>query len=122
ILKNIFEQNSYDFVLAEKQNWYPDISLISRTDEKIKFAIDIKTTYVLGRDQCNGFALGSHGEYFINKESNKNVQFPLSSYLGHYVLGVIYERKPGYGEDSFKIWRIDDLDKILSTISNFRFF
>ena len=41
------EQYGYHLVLAEKQNWYPDISLISKTNPAIKFALDLKTTYRL---------------------------------------------------------------------------
>ena len=64
ILKFAASQN-YSVVLAERQNWYPDISFVSRTDERIKFALDLKTTY---RDlkypgHVNGFTLGSHGAY-----------------------------------------------------------
>jgi hypothetical protein len=38
------EENGYALVTAEKQNYYPDISLVSGTDEH-KFALDFKTTY-----------------------------------------------------------------------------
>ena len=37
----------YEFavVLAEHQNYYPDISFIANQDSSIKFALDFKTTY-----------------------------------------------------------------------------
>lgn len=35
----------YKIVLAEHQNYYPDISFVKVDDEKIKFAVDFKTTY-----------------------------------------------------------------------------
>ena len=35
----------YKIVLAEHQNYYPDISFVKMTNEKIKFAVDFKTTY-----------------------------------------------------------------------------
>ena len=59
--------------LAAYQNWYPDFTFIKRDNPNIKFAVDLKTTY---RDEdypgfCNGFTLGSHGEYFINRTSAK---------------------------------------------------
>ena len=77
------QQHSYRIVLAEHQNWYPDLSFIHEVDSAVKFAVDIKTTY---RDPqypgyCNGFTLGSHGEYFRNRKSTKNIQFPYSEYL-----------------------------------------
>jgi len=37
----------YEIVLAEKQNWYPDLSFVNKKNPKIKFAVDIKTTYRL---------------------------------------------------------------------------
>ena len=76
-------ENNYYIVLAEQQNYYPDLSFIHAKDEKIKFALDLKTTYRLSDNPefCNGFTLGSHGEYFINRRSNKNIQFPYEEYL-----------------------------------------
>ncbi len=41
------EATGYDLVLAEHQNWYPDISFVKKSDPSIKFAVDIKTTYRL---------------------------------------------------------------------------
>lgn len=37
--------NGFKVVLAEHQNYYPDISLVKADDESIKFAIDFKTSY-----------------------------------------------------------------------------
>jgi hypothetical protein len=41
------KQNGYKMVLAEHQNWYPDITLIDVNDEDIKFALDIKNIELL---------------------------------------------------------------------------
>jgi len=80
--KQFAEKINFDIVLAEKQNWYPDLSFISKTNSSIKYAVDIKTTYRLTEYQgfCNGFTLGSHGEYFRNRSSKKNIQYPYSEY------------------------------------------
>lgn len=88
------EQHEYAIVLPEHQNYYPDLSFIDHHDPTIKFAVDFKTTYRLphAKDYCNGFTLGSHGEYFTTRTSRKNIQFPYSEYLGHYCLGIIYSR------------------------------
>lgn len=88
------ESINYNIVLAEKQNWYPDLSFVHKNNNKIKFAVDLKTTY---RDpnfsgHINGFTLGSHGTYFKDRTSRKNIQFPYSEYLGHFCLGIIYTR------------------------------
>lgn len=81
----------YKIILAEKQNWYPDLTLVNKSNEDIKFAIDIKTTF-RRNDKTAGFTLGSHGGYFKERDKEKNIQFPYNQYCGHYCLGVIYTR------------------------------
>jgi hypothetical protein len=117
-------ENDFDLVWAEKQNWYPDLSFVSKKDNNIKFAVDLKTTYRLEENHafCNGFTLGSHGEYFINRSSSKNIQFPYNQYLRHYCLGLLYSRKAlSYLEES-KIYSLSQLKDIPSVISDFEFF
>ena len=88
------EEIGYRVVLAEHQNYYPDISFVRADNEDIKFAVDFKTTYRLpdSPEFCNGFTLGSRGEYFVNRTSSKNIQFPYSQYQAHFCLGIIYRR------------------------------
>ncbi len=76
------QKYGYKVVLAEHQNYYPDISFVKDINEKVKFAVDFKTTYRNTNKPhlCNGFTLGSHGEYFINRKSTKNIQFPYGEY------------------------------------------
>lgn len=38
------QENGYSIVLAEKQNWYPDLSFVKKENEAIKFAVDLKTS------------------------------------------------------------------------------
>lgn len=69
------ERIGYEIELATCQNWYPDLTFVNQANPAIKFAVDLKTTY---RDEnypgfCNGFTLGSHGEYFIDRTSTKNI-------------------------------------------------
>ncbi|MBN1995874.1 MAG: EcoRV family type II restriction endonuclease [Anaerolineae bacterium] len=118
------EQHKYALVLAEHQNYYPDISFVSVTDERIKFAVDFKTTYKLPDYPgfCNGFTLGSHGEYFINRESSKNIQFPYKDYLGHFCLGIIYSRAKIRDIDETKAYELSKLRSITSVIKDFEFF
>jgi len=118
------KEHHFDLVLAEKKNWYPDISFVSKINPNIKFAVDLKTTYRLENNPafCNGFTLGSHGEYFINQSSTKNIQYPYNQYLGHYCLGIIYSRKAlTYLEDS-TVYSKTDLQHIPSVIADFEFF
>jgi len=106
------EENKFSIVLAEHQNWYPDLSFVSKEDPHVKFAIDLKTTY---RDPAypghvNGFTLGSHGAYFKDRTSTKNIQFPYSEYSGHFCLGIIYSRADGKDLDETEIINVKELD------------
>lgn len=114
----------YKIVLAEHQNYYPDISFVKTANEKIKFAVDFKTTYKnpLKPHLCNGFTLGSHGEYFENRKSTKNIQFPYSEYSGHFCLGIIYSRVDGATIDETKTYDISRLKSISSVVKDFQFF
>lgn len=114
----------YKVVLAEHQNYYPDISFVKAGDESIRFAVDFKTTYrnLKKPHLCNGFTLGSHGAYFENRTSTKNIQFPYGSYSGHFCLGIIYDRTDGATIDETKVHSIDELQSIASVVRNFQFF
>ena len=118
------KKNGYKVVLADHQNYYPDISFVNASDETIKFAIDFKTTYRNAKKPhlCNGFTLGSHGKYFEHRTSTKNIQFPYGSYSAHFCLGIIYDRNEKATIDETKIYKIDDLQSIGSVVSNFQFF
>lgn len=121
----VFAKNiGYKIELATYQNWYPDLTFINKSNPVIKFAVDLKTTY---REEeypgfCNGFTLGSHGEYFINRTSTKNIQYPYNEYSGHFCLGIIYTRSNIDKLEETKIYTIDTIENIPSVIYNFTFF
>ena len=123
-LLDFAKKSGFGIVLADHQNYYPDISFVKTTDPDLKFAVDFKTTYRLEEspDFCNGFTLGSHGEYFTNRSSSKNIQFPYNEYAGHYCLGIIYSRNLGSSNDETKIHKLKDLKSIDSVIKDFQFF
>ena len=114
----------YKIILAEHQNYYPDVTFEKIDNPKIKFAVDFKTTYRNPKKPylCNGFTLGSHGKYFEDRSSTKNIQFPYKDYLGHFCLGIIYDRNESATIDETKKVKIEELDTITSVISNFDFF
>ena len=118
------QTNGYKVVLADHQNYYPDISFVKASDESIRFAVDFKTTYRNPKKPhlCNGFTLGSHGKYFEHRTSTKNIQFPYGSYSGHFCLGIIYDRADGATIDETKVHSIDELHSIASVVRNFHFF
>jgi len=116
--------NGYRIELSEHQNWYPDLTFIDKSNENIKYAVDLKTTYLLEDYPgfCNGFTLGSHGEYFINRNSTKNIQYPYNYYSGHFCLGIIYTRVDINEEFEEKWFSVERLEEIPSAIKNFTFF
>jgi len=118
------EAHGYKVVLADHQNYYPDISFVKTGDESIKFAVDFKTTYRNPQKPhlCNGFTLGSHGKYFQDRTSKKNIQFPYNSYLGHFCLGIIYDRAENADIDETKVRKVKELKSITSVVKNFQFF
>ena len=118
------EENGFRIVLAEQQNYYPDLSFVLKNDENEKFAVDLKTTYRNPKKPwlCNGFTLGSHGKYFEDRKSTKNIQFPYSSYLGHFCLGIIYDRTINAALDETHMYSFENLLIIKSVVSNFQFF
>lgn len=116
-------KNNFILELATCQNWYPDLTFISKRNSEIKFAVDLKTTYrsEIYDDFCNCFTLGSHGKYFINRESTKNIQYPYSSYVGHFCLGIIYSRAPIAKNEETKKYSVDEIEQMPSVIKNFTF-
>lgn len=83
------ERHGFAVVLAEHQNYYPDISFVCKDNESLKFAVDFKTTYRNPQKPwlCNGFTLGSHGKYFEDRTSTKNIQCSLWLLFGAFLLG-----------------------------------
>lgn len=117
------EENNYNLILADHQNYYPDVSLVHKENSAIKFALDFKTTYRLQEYDgfCNGFTLGSHGAYFINRNESKNIQFPYNNYLGHFCLCAIYSRIGANQIDETRTHDISDLVSITSVINDIKF-
>lgn len=134
----------YKIVLAEHQNWYPDLTFVKKDKEEIKFALDLKTTF-RRHGKVSGFTLGSHGSYFKERNKSKNIQFPYNEYKGHYCLGVIYTRTDfeddlaeteiyqvkeiaeqyGTKKDSTgkrQVTKVENLKSITSVIRDFDFF
>ena len=99
--------SGYRIVLADHQNYYPDMTFVSATNELRKFAVDLKTTYRLPKfpAYCNGFTLGSHGNYFKERDKKKNIQFPYNDYVGHFCLGAIYSRTDSGSIDETRVFK-----------------
>ncbi len=98
LLQTFAENMGYEIVLADKQNYYPDMSFVKKDCPEIKFAVDLKTTFRRAGDVV-GFTLGSHGAYFCDRDSKRNIQFPYNQYKGHFCLGVVYSQETANKEN-----------------------
>ncbi len=118
------EEIGYTIERPIYQNWYPNLTFVNKEDRALKFAVDLKTTY---RDEsfpeyCNGFTLGSHGEYFVDRASRKNIQYPYDEYSGHFCLGIIYTRLNMGPPEGPHAYTTDEIGEIPAVIGNFIFF
>lgn len=118
-LVSFAERHQLKMVLAEQQNFYPDISFVDESGNR--FALDLKSTYRTDSERVNGMTLGAFTGYFRTSDSRKNISFPYDSYSGHFVLGVIYSRTEG-AIDERKKYRLEELENIASVIGDFQFF
>lgn len=112
-------KHALKIVLAEQQNFYPDMSFVDSAGHR--FALDIKSTYRLDAEHVNGMTLGAFTGYFRERNSTKNISFPYNSYAGHFVLGVIYSKAESTIDERRK-YRLAELESITSVINNFEFF
>ncbi len=118
VISRFAAQHHYKMVLGEHQNHYPDITLVAPDETKI--ALDLKSTYRTDHNAVNGFTLGAFTGYFRQRQSTKNITFPYEQYAAHFVLGIIYSR----GDetvDERRLYRLDDLQDIVSVIKDFTF-
>ncbi len=113
------EKHKLKIVLAEQQNFYPDISFVD--SDGYRFALDIKSTYRVDSQHVNGMTLGAFTGYFRERGSTKNITFPYNSYAGHFVLGIIYSKTEGAIDERRK-YKLEELARITSVIKGFEFF
>jgi hypothetical protein len=104
------EKNGYNIILADKQNWYPDLTFVHKERADVMFAVDLKTTFRRNNTTA-GFTLGSHGAYFKERDKEKNIQFPYSKYTAHFCLGVIYTRVDMTAFPDTNIYHVHELDE-----------
>lgn len=118
-LARFAEQHALKLVLAEQQNYYPDLSFVDA--EGHRFALDIKSTYRVDATHVNGMTLGAFTGYFRERTSTKNTSFPYDSYAGHFVLGVIYSKAAGAIDERRK-YGLEELENMTSVVNQFEFF
>ena len=95
-----------------KQNYYPDFTLMRNQKDQEKIAIDVKTTYRKKRRSQFNYTLGSHTSYIHTETEKKNIVFPYSQYVEHWVIGFVYKRSERKRDTSGRIYSLDTLNKI----------
>jgi hypothetical protein len=113
-------KNNLILELPPQQNFYPDLTFISKESGE-KFAVDIKSTFKDAGNKIKSMTLGAFTGYFRNRESTKNTLYPYGSYSGHFVLGVIYSQNQATQNEKI-IYSLDELENIESVIKDFKFF
>lgn len=113
------DRYGYKLVLSREQNHYPDMTFVD--DDGCRYAVDLKSTYRTGTDTVNTMTLGAFTGYFRVRESNKNTTFPYGTYLGHFVLGVIYSRTTIKIRE-LEAHSLDELEQIPSVVRDLEFF
>lgn len=106
--------------LPPQQNFYPDLTFVSKQSGE-KFAVDIKSTFKDTGNKIKSMTLGAFTGYFRNRESTKNTLYSYGSYSAHLVLGVVYSQIE-VNPNEKTIYSLDELDKIVSVIRDFKFF
>lgn len=119
-LEEFAKKNDLILELPPQQNFYPDLTFISKKSGE-KFAVDIKSTFKDTGDRIKSMTLGAFTGYFRNRESTKNTLYSYGSYSCHLVLGVIYSQNPATQNEKV-IYNLDELETIESVIKDFRFF
>lgn len=114
------DKNNLTLELPPQQNFYPDLTFISKESGE-KFAVDIKSTFKDAGNKIKSMTLGAFTGYFRNRESKKNTLYPYGSYSSHLVLGVIYSQNEAIQNEKV-VYSLDELEEIESVIRDFRFF
>ena len=99
-------------VEPEKQNHYPDFTLMRYDGDRAKIAIDVKTTYRKHVGSRFNYTMGSYTRYIHAETETKNIVFPHSEYREHWVIGFAYQRAEGKRSHADAIYSFETLQDI----------
>ncbi len=121
IIEETARLHNLEVIYTTSQTVYPDFTLVGEKLTGRRIAIDVKSTYrrfyQKGQKYRCGFTLGSYTSFLRN--NTKNIAFPYSDYLEHWIIGFIYTRET----DGFTtgIKSIEDIDSIIPAIRDVEF-
>ncbi len=104
----------------EKQNFYPDLTFISKESGE-KFAVDIKSTIKDSENKIKGMTLGTYQGYFQKRTEKISITYPYNDYSAHIVFGVLYSHSDDQPNEK-DVFKLDELNNIKSVIKDFQFF
>ena len=99
-------------IAPEKQNHYPDFTLMRDEKDQNKIAIDVKTTYKRPGSNTFSYTLGSYTSYIHPETESKNIVYPYSEYSEHWIIGFVYRRAVGKRALDLQIYSLDSLSRI----------
>jgi hypothetical protein len=91
IIFRVAKELKYQVRESEKQNHYPDFTLLKDEKDRRKIAIDVKTTYRKSKGAF-WYTLGGYTSFIRDGKEKKNIVFPFNEYLEHWVIGFVYDR------------------------------
>lgn len=99
-------------VEPDKQNHYPDFTLMQDAADRTKIAIDVKSTYRAKPNSRFNFTMGSYTSYIHPETETKNIVFPHSDYREHWVIGFVYQRAEGKRGQADAIYSFETLQDV----------
>jgi hypothetical protein len=140
VVASVAKQLDYQIVEPVVQNYYPDFSLVRSVVEtdvrhegpeftlarsrfkKPKIAIDVKTTYRNTKSGSFNYTLGGYTSFIRPGNESKNIVFPFSDYVEHYIVGFVYSRATPKKANSRFVYTTEELNEIPVPIKNVEFF
>lgn len=104
----------------DKQNHYPDFTLMTGEKDLRKTALDVKTTYRKGASSRFSYTLGGYASYMRPSTESKNIVFPHSQYREHWVVGFVYSRRDRATDT--KVYSVGELKDIEPPFGNVEVF
>ena len=106
------DKHGLKVVEPDKQNYYPDFTLLKSEQDDKKIAIDVKTTYRKHKDAKFSFTLGGYTSFIQPHSPGKNIVFPFTDYSEHWIIGFVYEREQLSESIDTRIYSVDEIDEI----------